>query len=67
MNRGVYSTFGPERSLHVIPIEPIYRGGKRKTERYWKWFIIDETTGEVTHLGSAPTKEAALREMTYIT
>jgi hypothetical protein len=63
MKRGEHATFGATRSYHVTAVEPIYRGGKRRTDRYWKWYIIDETTGAVTHLGSAPTKTQALAAM----
>lgn len=63
MDRGVHATFTPDRSYHVACVDPVYRGGKRRTDRYWKWYIINETTGAVTQLGTAPTKAAALEAM----
>lgn len=63
MKQGAHSEFRDDYSLHVHPVEAIIRNSKRRTDRYWKWWVMRETDGTVIAVGSAPTKAEALKEM----
>lgn len=63
MKPGVYVEITDTRSRHVVEVLPIIRNGQRKTDRYWKWFLCEEPSGTVLHLGVAPTKAAALEAL----
>jgi len=60
MKPGIYSEFGETRSIFVNEVNAIIRNGKRRTDRYWKWWVMDETTQTVIANGTAPTKEEAV-------
>jgi hypothetical protein len=60
MKPGIYSEFTPEHSIHLREVDAIVRNGKRRTDRYWNWWLMDEHTHAILTNGSAPTKEAAL-------
>ena len=63
MKHGDHSEFRDGYSLHVNPVDAIIRNSKRRTDRYWKWWVMRETDGTVIAVGSALTKAEALEQM----
>lgn len=63
MKHGIHAEFHDNYSFHVNCVEAIIRNGKRRTDRYWKWWVMRESDGTVVAVGSADTKDEAVAQM----